>query len=38
MGGGHELCQIPFDQLDTIMQFFEKTIFNSETIQTKKGI
>ena len=38
MGGGHELCQIPFDQLGAIMQFFEKTIFNSETIQTKKTV
>lgn len=38
MGGGHESCQIPIDQLDTIMQFFEKTIFNSETIQTKKTV
>ena len=38
IGGKHELCAIPFDQLDTIMQFFEKTVFNSEIIQTKKII
>ncbi|GAA3610596.1 alpha/beta hydrolase [Flavivirga amylovorans] len=38
IGGGHELCMIPFDQLDTIMLFFEKTVFNSEIIQTKKII
>ncbi|GAA4895923.1 hypothetical protein GCM10023311_20840 [Flaviramulus aquimarinus] len=38
LGGGHELHQIPFDQLDIILQFFEKTVFDSETIQTKRTI
>tara|TARA_R110000868_G_scaffold30865_1_gene113688 strand:+ start:443 stop:1330 length:888 start_codon:yes stop_codon:yes gene_type:complete len=36
IGGRHELSSIPFDQLDTIMEFFEKTIIDSEIIQTKK--
>ncbi|GAA3653153.1 alpha/beta hydrolase [Flavivirga jejuensis] len=38
IGGKHELCMIPFDQLDTIIQFFEKTVDHSEIIQTKKII
>lgn len=38
VGGKHELCQIPFSQLDNIMKFFNRTIQNKETIQTKRII
>ncbi|WP_303318450.1 alpha/beta hydrolase [Flavivirga abyssicola] len=38
VGGKHELCQIPFDQLDTILDFFNQTIQDKETIQTKRII
>ncbi|TGV02172.1 alpha/beta hydrolase [Flavivirga rizhaonensis] len=38
VGGKHELCQIPFDQLDTILDFFNQTIQYKETIQTKRII
>jgi len=38
IGGKHELASIPFDQLDTILQFFDKTLSKSEIIQTKKII
>lgn len=34
-GGMHELSSIPFGELDDIFDFFEKTIFNNEIIQTK---
>lgn len=36
VGGRHELSSIPFSQLDRVFSFFDKTIFNSETIQTEK--
>ncbi|WP_142785524.1 alpha/beta hydrolase [Changchengzhania lutea] len=38
IGGKHELASIPFDQLQNVLRFFEKTIFKSEIIQTKKII
>ena len=38
IGGKHELASIQFDQLENVLQFFEKTIFKSEIIQTKKII
>jgi acetyl esterase/lipase len=38
IGGKHELSSIPFDQIDTVLEFFDKTIFNLEVIQTKKTI
>jgi len=34
-GGMHELAGVPYDQLDNIFDFFEKTIFQDEVIQTK---
>jgi acetyl esterase/lipase len=34
-GGGHEVSAIPFDDLDKVFQFFEKTVSNKEVIQTK---
>jgi len=34
-GGKHEVSSIPFDQLDSIFDFFDKTIFKNEIIQTK---
>lgn len=36
VGGRHELCQIPFNQLDNILEFFNQTIKHKETIQTKR--
>nr|WP_233192424.1 carboxylesterase family protein [Gaetbulibacter sp. 4G1] len=36
IGGRHELCQIPFEQLDTVFHFFNKTIHLKQTIQTKR--
>lgn len=36
IGGKHELSSIPFDQLDAVFSFFEKSVRNSETIQIKK--
>lgn len=36
IGGRHELSSIPFDQLDTVFDFFDKTVIQSEIIQTKK--
>ncbi len=36
IGGKHELSSIPFDQIDTVLEFMDKTILNSEVIQTKK--
>ncbi|TXD81974.1 alpha/beta hydrolase [Subsaximicrobium wynnwilliamsii] len=38
IGGGHELSSIPFDQLDTLLEFINKTMLNSEVIQTEKII
>ncbi len=38
IGGGHELCQIPFKHLDMVFDFFNQTIHLKETIQTKKII
>ena len=38
VGGRHELCQIPFEHLDDVFDFFNLTIQNKETIQTKKII
>lgn len=38
IGGRHELSSVPFDEIDTVLEFFDKTIFNSEIIQTKKTI
>ncbi len=35
VGAKHELCQIPFDQLDQIFMFFNETISYKKTIQTK---
>jgi len=34
-GGMHELSSIPFDELNNIFNFFDKTVFNHEIIQTK---
>lgn len=34
-GGMHELAEIPFAQLDDIFDFFDKTVFNHDIIQTK---
>jgi predicted peptidase len=34
-GGGHKVSAIPFDDLDKVFQFFEKTVINKEVIQTK---
>lgn len=36
IGGKHELSSIPFAHLDDIFNFFDKTIFRNETIQTIK--
>ncbi|NMH86792.1 alpha/beta hydrolase [Flavivirga algicola] len=38
IGGGHELCQIPFKEMKTVLDFFNKTIYDEITIQTKKII
>ena len=38
VGGKHELSQIPFNQLDNILEFFNQTIQHKETIQTKRII
>lgn len=38
IGGRHELATIPFEQLDEVFDFFEKTILNREVIQTVKII
>lgn len=38
IGGRHELSSVPFEQLDTVMEFINKTIINSEIIQTKKTV
>ncbi|PQV51419.1 carboxylesterase family protein [Jejuia pallidilutea] len=35
VGGKHELCQIPFPELDNILDFFDKTINKKQVIQTK---
>ncbi len=35
IGGGHELCQIPFSELDNILNFFDKAINKKQVIQTK---
>lgn len=34
-GGKHEVSRIPFEELDEIFNFFERTIINDEVIQTK---
>jgi len=34
-GGKHEISRIPYEELDTIFQFFERTVLNNEVIQTK---
>ncbi len=34
-GAGHEISSVPFDELDNIFLFFDKTVFNQEIIQTK---
>ncbi|WP_299668044.1 carboxylesterase family protein [uncultured Polaribacter sp.] len=36
IGGRHELSSIPFKELENVVLFFDKTILNSEVIQTKK--
>ncbi len=36
--GTHDEANIPFDQLDIIFDFFDKTMLNNEIIQTKKII
>lgn len=36
VGGKHELCQIPFNHLDKIFEFFNQTVQHNETIQTKR--
>jgi len=33
-GGGHEISAIPFADLDTVFDFFNKTVLNNEVIQT----
>ena len=33
--GGHEISAIPFTELDTIFEFFNKTVLNREVIQTR---
>lgn len=38
IGGKHELSSIPFDQLDEVFEFFNKTIFKREIIQTVRII
>jgi len=38
IGGRHELSSIPFDQLNTVMEFINNTMINSEIIQTKKTV
>ncbi|MBO3097775.1 alpha/beta hydrolase [Gelidibacter pelagius] len=38
IGGKHELSSIPFDQLDEVFDFFNKTIFKREIIQTVRII
>ncbi|MEM6517119.1 MAG: lipase, partial [Bacteroidota bacterium] len=38
IGAGHELSSIPFGQLDTVLEFINKTIINKEIIQTKKTV
>lgn len=35
IGGGHEIARIPFEDLETIFNFFEQTMLNKEVIQTK---
>ena len=38
IGGRHELSSIPFEQMDTVLEFIDKTVFNGEIIQTKKTV
>lgn len=38
IGGKHELSGIPFDHLKEVFDFFEKTIFKGEVVQTVKII
>ncbi len=38
IGGRHELSSIPFDGLDAVFEFFDKTVLHDEVIQTKKII
>ena len=34
-GAGHEISSIPFNDLDNIFDFFDKTVFDHQIIQTK---
>lgn len=34
-GAGHEMSSIPFGELDNVFDFFDKTVFKHEIIQTK---
>ncbi|WP_242093515.1 alpha/beta hydrolase [Aestuariivivens sediminicola] len=34
LGGGHELAEIPFSQLDAVFNFFKRAIHHNEIIQT----
>lgn len=36
IGGGHEQSSITLNQLNNVLKFFDKAVFNSEVIQTKK--
>lgn len=38
IGGRHELSSVQFDQLDTVVEFMNKTMIDTETIQTKKTV
>lgn len=33
--GGHEISRIPYEELDVVFEFFEKTVTNDEVIQTR---
>lgn len=30
--GGHEVCQVPFDHIDTVLRFFMKTLLKNQSI------
>jgi acetyl esterase/lipase len=38
IGGTHEISEIPFNHLDRVFEFFNRTVLNLELIQTKKTI
>ncbi|WP_222597392.1 alpha/beta hydrolase [Hyunsoonleella aquatilis] len=38
IGGGHEVNHIPYDELDAVLEFFEKTLGSGETIQTVRSV